>query len=234
MEEQFLIKSEKFNLKKIFIVMSILGIILSILFFLMLVESSTGETYEYVHETYLEHQENDFDCYGEGKCGWCERFEETPSKFMFYAKQSSCYHFLSLIPIPASILIGALIYLALSSYELTVTDKRIFGMVAWGKRVDLPVDSVSATAINPKLKGISISTSSGKISFLVIKNANDLYNVINDLLIARQPGKSNVAAESATSKSDEAEQIKKYKDLLDSGIITQEEFDAKKKQLLGL
>ena len=31
-----------------------------------------------------------------------------------------------------------------------------------------------------------------------------------------------------------AEEIKDYKSLLDSGIITQEEFDAKKKQLLGL
>ena len=31
-----------------------------------------------------------------------------------------------------------------------------------------------------------------------------------------------------------AEELKKFKDLLDAGIITQEEFDAKKKQLLGL
>ena len=31
-----------------------------------------------------------------------------------------------------------------------------------------------------------------------------------------------------------ADEIKKYKDLLDSGAITQEEFDAKKKQLLDL
>ena len=31
-----------------------------------------------------------------------------------------------------------------------------------------------------------------------------------------------------------ADEIKKYKDLLDCGVITQEEFDAKKKQLLGL
>ena len=31
-----------------------------------------------------------------------------------------------------------------------------------------------------------------------------------------------------------ADEIKKFKDLLDSGIITQEEFDAKKKELLGL
>ena len=37
-----------------------------------------------------------------------------------------------------------------------------------------------------------------------------------------------------TVLSNSTEEIKKYKDLLDSGIITQEEFDTKKKQLLGL
>ena len=31
-----------------------------------------------------------------------------------------------------------------------------------------------------------------------------------------------------------ADELKKYKDLLESGTITQEEFDAKKKQILGL
>ena len=30
------------------------------------------------------------------------------------------------------------------------------------------------------------------------------------------------------------DELKKYKELLDGGVITQEEFDAKKKQLLGL
>lgn len=35
----------------------------------------------------------------------------------------------------------------------------------------------------------------------------------------------------ATSTADE---LKKFKDLLDMGAITQEEFDAKKKELLGL
>ena len=31
-----------------------------------------------------------------------------------------------------------------------------------------------------------------------------------------------------------AEELKKFKDLLDAGVITAEEFEAKKKQLLGL
>ena len=36
------------------------------------------------------------------------------------------------------------------------------------------------------------------------------------------------------SKKDPIEEIKKYKELLDSGIINQEEFDKKKKELLNL
>lgn len=37
-----------------------------------------------------------------------------------------------------------------------------------------------------------------------------------------------------TNSISSSDEIKKYKDLLDSGAITQEEFDAKKKQLLNL
>ena len=38
----------------------------------------------------------------------------------------------------------------------------------------------------------------------------------------------------AEKPRDVVEELKRYKELLDSGILTQEEFDAKKKQLLGL
>lgn len=37
-----------------------------------------------------------------------------------------------------------------------------------------------------------------------------------------------------SSSNDEIDSLEKYKELLDKGVITQEEFDAKKKQLLGL
>lgn len=45
---------------------------------------------------------------------------------------------------------------------------------------------------------------------------------------------ANNSANTAASAVSSADELKKYKDILDSGIITQEEFDAKKKQLLGL
>ncbi|MBQ4128559.1 MAG: SHOCT domain-containing protein [Ruminococcus sp.] len=139
-----------------------------------------------------------------------------------------------LIPIISLTLIGGLIYLWLNSYELTITDKRVYGKVAFGKRVDLPVDSVSATSTISLFKGVSVSTSSGKISFLAIKNANEIYGVINNLLVDRQKEKAQSAGTTIVQNSDEADKLKKYKELLDTGVITQEEFDAKKKQLLGL
>lgn len=47
-------------------------------------------------------------------------------------------------------------------------------------------------------------------------------------------GKQNVNVSTQTPNTDVVEQLRKFKDLLDADIITQEEFDAKKKQLLGL
>jgi hypothetical protein len=44
---------------------------------------------------------------------------------------------------------------------------------------------------------------------------------------------STLAASDVKKASNVAEQLKMYKDLLDGGVITQEEFDAKKKEILG-
>ena len=157
----------------------------------------------------------------------------------FYSSNYTCHSngWYSLIPFATFFIIGAIIYLGMKSYSLTVTDKRIYGKTWFGKRVDLPVDSVSATSTISLFRGVSVSTSSGKISFLLIKNANEVYTELNNLVINRQSEKneSNPAEIiKETQPLSNADELKKYKDLLDQGIITQEEFDAKKKQLLGL
>lgn len=131
------------------------------------------------------------------------------------------------------VIVVALIYFAMCKTELVVTDKRVYGKTAWGKRVDLPLDSVSAIGSFQTLKGVSISTASGQINFKLIKNSDAIYQTVSRLLLERQQGKS-VSMVADTSKSDDVEQLQKLKGLLNSGVITQEEFDAKKKQLLGL
>ena len=126
-----------------------------------------------------------------------------------------------------------LIGLIFCGAKIVVTDKRVYGKSLLGQRVDLPLDSISAVGTF-WLMGVSVSTSSGRIKFAFIKNKNEIHECISKLLIERQrASKENAPAKSCESISIHDE-LKKYKELLDSGIITQEEFDAKKKQLLGL
>ncbi len=237
MEEKFLIKSEQYDVKKASIILIIIGLIISIGMIVWCI-SLSGEDYTFYYETYQIHQED-------GDCGWfyesweqcycCEEIEDHPTRIGYSLNRvfGSINFFIVALPSLVFALIAVLVYFWLRSYEMIVTDKRIYGKGAWGKRVDLPVDSVSAISTIRILKGVTVATSSGKIKFLVIKNANAIYEVLNNLLIERQT-KKNEAATVTASNADEAGQLKKYKDLLDSGVITQEEFDAKKKQLLGL
>ena len=60
-----------------------------------------------------------------------------------------------------------------------------------------------------------------------------MYEEINKLLIERQK-KETPTIITAENKTDISDDLFKLKELLDKEIITQEEFDAKKKQILGL
>ena len=121
---------------------------------------------------------------------------------------------------------------SIQKVELTVTNKRVYGATKFGKRVDLPLDSVSAVSMS-SFKGIAIGTSSGRIIFKGIGNRDEIYEAVNKLIIERQE-KSKVEPVKQEAPASNLDEIKKLKDLLDAGILTQEEFDAKKKQLLGL
>ncbi|MBQ2940785.1 MAG: SHOCT domain-containing protein [Clostridia bacterium] len=50
----------------------------------------------------------------------------------------------------------------------------------------------------------------------------------------QEDAKKQIVSSPVAESTSNADELKKYKELLDSGVITQEEFDAKKKQLLGL
>lgn len=124
------------------------------------------------------------------------------------------------------IYIYCLLLHAYSSCEIVVTDKRVYGKAIFGKRVDLPLDSISAVGTSV-FRGIDVGTSSGRIKFKFVKNNTEIHTELSKLLMERQTvGK--------TESANGVDELKKLKELLDSGIITQEEFDAKKKQILGL
>lgn len=67
------------------------------------------------------------------------------------------------------------------------------------------------------------------------KSANDFADSVgSEIRSALEQYKNRDDSHDSGQTISSADEIKKFKELLDSGIITQEEFDAKKKQLLGI
>jgi len=120
----------------------------------------------------------------------------------------------------------------MSRCALTVTNRRVTGRASFGKTVDLPLNQISAVGLGI-FSRITAATSSGRIHFWFIENRSEVHEALTDII-------GKVQVESAYSHNNNsnplsgADELKKYKDLLDSGVITQEEFEAKKKELLGL
>ncbi len=128
-------------------------------------------------------------------------------------------------------LVFFLYYWIICKFEIMVTDKRVYGKTIFGHSVDLPIDSISAVG-SGMFNKIVVATSSGKIKFFFIENSPAVREEILQLLMLRQDEKKVESTSIIASST--VDELKKYKELLDSGIITQEEFDIKKKQILGL
>ncbi len=115
--------------------------------------------------------------------------------------------------------------------ELIVTNYKVTGITESGKRVDLPVSKISAVGTAEFFERVTISTASGVITFHGVLNRDAVLAVISDLLLKQQ---SETTAEKSKAAESVADEIKKMKELLDQGIISESEFENKKKQLLGL
>jgi hypothetical protein len=139
-----------------------------------------------------------------------------------------------LIPAAFFLLLGFFLYLtvlASKKISITVSEYRVCGTygLLFPTNFELPIDSINS--IETYVKGFAIRTSSRVIAFGDIENASEITRVISELIASRKNATNTVSISTPQSDADE---LKKYKELLDQGIITQEEFDAKKKQLLGL
>ena len=137
------------------------------------------------------------------------------------------------------------------NYAYAVTNKRI--IMAQHKMFGTNVQSINLDNINDitlsrsGVKGIGIGTvciDTYKEKFNVGVNtsyAQNVYTKVHDALdeikgsfFNRSADVSNPVSTTVHVEKSPAEQIKEFKELLDLGIITQDEFEKKKKQLLGL
>lgn len=117
--------------------------------------------------------------------------------------------------------------------SITVTENRIHGKNGFGKNVEVALENISTVRLSSH-KGVAISADGKTIRFPFLKNRKIVYEEINKLLVGKDVPQTVAPKKEIVEKTSNIEEIKKYKELLDMGAITQEEFDAKKKQLLGL
>lgn len=130
-----------------------------------------------------------------------------------------------------AIILG-IIYLVNRKCELQVTENNVKGKTLFGKEVVLPLYMVSAYSTRKFLSVVCVATASGITKFSLIENYKEIGEVLAQQINQRQRNTETYSKKSADSSS--MDDLLKLKSLLDSGIITQEEFDAKKKSLLGL
>ncbi len=107
----------------------------------------------------------------------------------------------SVIPFTLAV-IFLVLHLMCRNKELVITNRRVYG-VTKRTRVDLPLDSI--TSIGLVRKGtISVSTPSGRLVFVLLKNRDKMYYTLCDLLVARNADKCAPKAE-ATEETNDAE-----------------------------
>lgn len=124
------------------------------------------------------------------------------------------------------------------NYAYAITNKRI--IMAQQKLIGQNFQTVAIDNLND----ITMTTGMvfGKIIIDTIKEtfnvgvnklvAKNINNVIHDVLLSLKDSKTSVSANASVESS--ADEILKYKNLLDMGAITEDEFNEKKRQLLGL
>lgn len=128
--------------------------------------------------------------------------------------------------------------------ELNIKEDRLYGssgLAIIKKKVDIPFKSINNIAIletkADKLKSgktIEVLYGDKKAKFSYIHNADDVKKYINECVSEFKNKKEEIVQTTVIQNDSTADELKKFKDLLDSGAITQEEFETKKKQLLGL
>lgn len=127
------------------------------------------------------------------------------------------------------------------NFAYVITNKRI--VMAQKKVIGENIKTVSLDNIN------DITFTSGMVfGTLTIDTIKEKFNVALDKVRAKnihekvqavldesqKLTKSNRKQETKANENSSADEIKKFKELLDEGILTQEEFELKKKQLLGI
>ena len=117
-------------------------------------------------------------------------------------------------------------------HALLVTQDRLLSSVKTGfvtfENSVIPLDKINSYSKSGLLQ-TNLEITEG-----ITIHKYDLVANINGIIAAIDEGRSGTSPAASPAKQDTADELRKLKSLLDDGIITQEDFDKKKAQLLNL
>lgn len=245
MEEKVIIRGIPYTGKVITIILVIFGILLSFY--------SIMESFTYLCDSYENH-EHRYWCYEESYDGReyldCEYSRYGSATEYALGREGETYIGAVIACVGGPLLFGLILHLLMKTFGMVVTDKRIYGwsiFQLW--RTDLALDAVTSVAL-VGFTGISVRTAGGNILLFLIKNRKAVHSGICNLLMQRNTSvavavkQENVPADVSaaeeevfagqTAVSDDMSALRSLKEMLDMGLITQEDYDTKKKQILDL
>ena len=168
------------------------------------------------------------------------------------------YYYFFVLPLDFVVFVlPALLYISkiyiVNRCSLVLTDKGLSGQrkkIFSTAQLQLPMDKIDNIMVTENLinkmdggKTVAIRSASGLIKFPWVQNADEFVNAtlaeiekynqslknVDQNLVSAISGNS---VQKAQPEKSAVQKIKDLKELLDSGLITQDEFDAKKKDLL--
>lgn len=96
---------------------------------------------------------------------------------------------------------GILHFLKYWNISLTVTNKRLYGVNRFGKRVDIPLRSITSVSTSRK-HDILFFTPSGKVVFRNFQNADEIYQIISKMIADQQSPSSPLLWEQTSGTKD--------------------------------
>lgn len=131
--------------------------------------------------------------------------------------------------------------------SLTISDSAVYGSYdsfLFKKSFEMPIEKVESITVSSNFadeirtgKTLELRSASGNIKLHFVQNAEEIVDAKASTAEKTKKEEKIVSANNAAPQvtlleADKIEALKKYKELKDQGIITEEEFDAKKSQLL--
>lgn len=127
-----------------------------------------------------------------------------------------------------------------NTWLIVCTTKRVLmidkGMIYGVKTIDIPLDRINSISHSKGLLLGKISITDGATTRTIENVSNSTVSFFADVVnkeIEMYKQSKNTPVTQIVNTTSSADELIKYKQLLDMGVLTQEEFDTKKKELLG-